>query len=119
MIRTIAKQIVCVSLSFLLVLVTFPVELAAQAPPAGSSQPAPLSADELQQMVAPIAFYPDALVAQVLGAATFPDQVSYADNWLHQNQHLTGENPDEGRRCAALGPKRESAHAVPVRIGLP
>ena len=57
-----------------------------------SGQTAPLSANELQQLVAPIALYPDALVAQVLGAATFPDQVAYADNWLHQNPNLTGAN---------------------------
>lgn len=33
---------------------------------------APLSAEELQPLVAPIALFPDALVAQILGAATFP-----------------------------------------------
>ena len=43
-------------------------------------------------MVAPIALYPDALVAQVLGAATFPDQVQAAAAWLQQNQNLTGNN---------------------------
>ena len=50
-----------------------------------------MSADELRQLVAPIALYPDALVAQVLGAATFPDQVSAADNFLHQNPSLQGQ----------------------------
>ena len=39
----------------------------------------------------PIALYPDALVAQILGAATFPDQVAVADNWLQQNNGLTGK----------------------------
>jgi hypothetical protein len=47
-----------------------------------------LSADELQQLVAPIALYPDALVAQILAAATFPDQVSAANTWLQQHQDL-------------------------------
>ena len=42
-------------------------------------------------MVAPIALYPDALVAQVLGAATFPDQVASAASWLQQNSNLTGK----------------------------
>jgi Protein of unknown function (DUF3300) len=41
-----------------------------------------LSGDELQQLAAPIALYPDSLVAQVLGAASYPDQVSAAANWL-------------------------------------
>ena len=48
-----------------------------------------MSASELQGLVAPIALYPDALVAQILAASTFPDQIAVADYWLHQNQ-LTG-----------------------------
>ena len=39
--------------------------------------------------MAPIALYPDALVAQILGAATFPDQVAVAAGWLQQNQQLS------------------------------
>ena len=66
---------------------------ASPAAPGGSvaQQGAPLSANELQQLVAPIALYPDALVAQVLGAATFPDQIAYAGDWLQQNTNLTGQ----------------------------
>ncbi len=52
--------------------------------------PAPLTAAQLDALVAPIALYPDALVAQVLAAATNPDQVSDADEWLSQNTNLTG-----------------------------
>ena len=52
--------------------------------------PAPLSPDQLDALVAPIALYPDALVAQVLAAAANPDQVAYADDWLAQNKNLTG-----------------------------
>src|SRR5580658_6660996 len=48
------------------------------------------SATEIQSLVAPIALYPDALVAQVLTGATFPDQVAIADYWLQQNKSLTG-----------------------------
>src|SRR5271166_3957325 len=50
----------------------------------------PLTADQLDQLVAPIALYPDALVAQILGAATFPDQIAAATGWLQQNKNLTG-----------------------------
>jgi Protein of unknown function (DUF3300) len=53
--------------------------------------PAPLSSDQLNSLVAPIALYPDALVAQVLAAATNPDQVTSADDWLAQNRNLTGQ----------------------------
>src|SRR5271154_1449854 len=58
--------------------------------PAYTGQGVAETAEELQALVAPIALYPDALVAQVLAAATFPDQVAVANYWLHQNQHLTG-----------------------------
>ena len=51
---------------------------------------APLTADQLDTLVAPIALYPDALVAQVLAAASYPDEVAFADDWLTQNQTLTG-----------------------------
>lgn len=56
----------------------------------GAEQAAPQTAVELQSLVAPIALYPDALVAQILGAATFPDQVAVADYWLQQHKDLTG-----------------------------
>lgn len=52
--------------------------------------PAPLSATQLDALVAPIALYPDALVAQVLAASANPDQVADADAWLAQNKDLTG-----------------------------
>jgi Protein of unknown function (DUF3300) len=55
-----------------------------------STEAAPMSTSELQSLVAPIALYPDALVAQILGAATFPDQVAIADYWLQQNKSLSG-----------------------------
>jgi Protein of unknown function (DUF3300) len=61
--------------------------------PSGSQQEyAPLTPEELDGLVAPIALYPDALVAQILGAATFPDQVTDADGWLSQNSKLNGES---------------------------
>lgn len=110
MIRTIAKQLLSNTLSVLLVFTAAPFDAACQQTPTGQSAPtgqaapgqgaspgysgqgAPLPADQLQQLVAPIALYPDALVAQVLGAATFPDQVAAADSWLQQNKNLTGDN---------------------------
>jgi hypothetical protein len=90
MIRTFAKQLLSTTLSLLLVVASAPFEAGAQQQPGYSGQGAPLSADELQQLAAPIALYPDALVAQVLAASTFPDQVAFANDWLHQNSNLTG-----------------------------
>jgi uncharacterized membrane protein YgcG len=50
----------------------------------------PQDAAQLQSLVAPIALYPDALVAQILSASTFPDQVAIADYWLEENKSLAG-----------------------------
>ena len=47
--------------------------------------------EQLQQLVAPIALYPDALVAQILGASTYPTEVVQADRWLQQHSRLQGE----------------------------
>jgi hypothetical protein len=56
----------------------------------GGTEGAPMSAEQLNALLAPIALYPDALVAQILAAATFPDQVAIANYWLQQNKSLTG-----------------------------
>jgi hypothetical protein len=90
MTRTFAKKLLSTALSFLLIIVTAPLESIAQQSGSSSGQGVPLSADELQSLVAPIALYPDALVAQILGAATFPDQVAAAASWMQQNGWLTG-----------------------------
>ena len=50
-----------------------------------------LSAQELQQLVAPIALYPDALVAQILAAATYPTQIVEAERWMQRHSNLKGE----------------------------
>src|SRR5271168_765304 len=46
------------------------------------------STQELEQLVAPIALYPDALVAQILAAATHPTQIVEAHRWLQQHSDL-------------------------------
>ena len=91
MIRTWAKQILSTTLSVLLLIGTMPFKVGAQTGQSVySGQGVPLSAEELQQLVAPIALYPDALVAQTLAAATFPDQVAAAASWLKQYNDVTG-----------------------------
>jgi len=93
MVSSIARRIFSCTVSSLLVIAAASYEVSGQqqAPPSGySGQGAPLFPQELQQLVAPIALYPDALVAQVLGAATFPDQIAAADNFVQQNKNLPG-----------------------------
>lgn len=50
-----------------------------------------LTSDELDQLVAPIALYPDALVAQILAASTYPTEVVEAERWMQQHPEMSGE----------------------------
>jgi hypothetical protein len=59
-----------------------------QAPQATYATPTP---DQLYQLVAPIALFPDNLVAQVLAGSTYPDQITSAWQWFQQNSSLKGE----------------------------
>src|SRR5690349_1859724 len=56
--------------------------------PAATAQQSP---EELQQLVAPIALYPDALVAQILAASTYPTEIVEADRWMQSNSGLQGK----------------------------
>src|SRR5467141_4684095 len=47
--------------------------------------------EQLQQLVAPIALYPDSLVAQMLAASTFPEHVVEADQWVQSHPDLKGD----------------------------
>lgn len=72
-----------------------------QAPPPDNQTPPPvdqgdqapyakLSREQLNRLVAPIALYPDSLVAQILSAATFPAQIVDAENWVKAHPGLSG-----------------------------
>jgi hypothetical protein len=87
------KRIVALLLSGSLVSATAPAGFAYQeapsAPPAQTAPPPPAQAakqtpEQLQQLVAPIALYPDALVAQILAAATYPDEIGEAERWMQK-----------------------------------
>ena len=94
------KQTMSMVVCSTLIIAGAPTELlqaqdASQPAPAtqGSTTPpavAPLTSSQLDALVAPIALYPDALVAQVLAAASYADEVAFADLWLAQNQNLQG-----------------------------
>ncbi len=61
------------------------------APMVPGPPPGAASAEQLQELVSPIALYPDLLVARILAASTYPDQVVAANTWLQQNPKLTGD----------------------------
>jgi uncharacterized membrane protein YgcG len=78
------KQILAIMLAWSFVLVTSPAS-AQEAPPAN------LTATQIDALTSPIALYPDALVAQVLAASTYPNEISDAAQWLSANQNLQGQ----------------------------
>ena len=62
------------------------------APPAQQPAPAPnLTPDQLDNLVAPVALYPDPLLSQILVASTYPLEVVEAQQWLQQNRDLSGQ----------------------------
>jgi hypothetical protein len=60
-------------------------------PSSSQAAQAAWSPDELNQLAAPIALYPDALVAQIVAAASYPTEIVEADRWIQQNSGLKGE----------------------------
>jgi uncharacterized membrane protein YgcG len=87
------KQSLALFLSWCLMLIGIQNGAADQSDPS-IPQPAPQALhqtpEELQELVAPIALYPDTLIAQILAGATYPEQIVEAGNWLMQHQDLRG-----------------------------
>jgi hypothetical protein len=73
----------------------------------------PLNADQLDQLVAPIALDPDPLVAQILTAATYPDQVAAADTWSNANVSLPVDQRASGADAMAWDPAIKGLIAFP------
>ena len=71
----------------LVVLMALPLPALAQ----GSSAQPTFRQEELDQMLAPIALYPDALLAQIFMASTYPLEIIQADRWLQQHEKLQGD----------------------------
>lgn len=60
-------------------------------PPPAAPQALQQGTEQLDQLVAPIALYPDALIAQILAAATHPEEIVEAQKWVEKHKHLEGE----------------------------
>ena len=73
----------------------------------------PLNADQLEQLVAPIALYPDALIAQVLAASTYPAQVAQADRWRQAQGYAPGEQIAAGADAQNWDPSVKGLTAFP------
>ena len=86
-------------------------------PDAGYGAPAsgyqPQGPEQLDQLVAPIALYPDSLVAQVLAAATYPAQVAGAQQFLLQNRSYPPEQLAELANTQPWDPSVKALVAFP------
>ncbi|MBI0331569.1 DUF3300 domain-containing protein [Burkholderia plantarii] len=92
---------------------------AASAPAASDAQPAPAAytppgADQLYQMVAPIALFPDKLVALVLAGSTYPDQITAANTWIGQNPTLKGADLTAAADAQPWDPSVKALTAFPA-----
>src|SRR5215471_20601466 len=68
-----------------------PVGAMAQTQETSPAQPQLLKPEELDQLVAPIALYPDPLLAQVLIASAYPLDIVQAERWLQSHKNLKGD----------------------------
>lgn len=86
-------------------------------PPQQGQAPAPqgqpLSAEQLDQLVAPIALYPDALVAQVLAASTYPTQIVEAEQWLQSQGNAPADQIAAGANAQQWDPSVKALTAFP------
>ena len=73
--------------------------------------------EELQRLVAPIALYPDSLVAQILAASTFPEEVVEADRWLQANPALKGDALAQAVNQQPWDPSVKALTAFPSVLG--
>jgi hypothetical protein len=73
--------------------------------------------EQLQQLVAPIALYPDSLVAQILAATTFPAEVVEADRWVQAHPDLKGDDLAKAVDQQTWDPSVKALTAFPTVLG--
>ena len=89
-----------------------PAQQTAQTKSSGS-----FGTEQLEQLVAPIALYPDALLTQVLMAATYPLEVVEAARWVKKNTGLRGDALETALKDQTWDPSVKSLCALPDVLG--
>jgi Protein of unknown function (DUF3300) len=107
---------------------TAPPTAAPEAAPAAAAAPTPITAAEvanatwtpeaLEELLAPIALYPDPVLSQILIAATNPQEVLDAGNWLIANEGLKGKALDNGAAQAGFTPPIRALVQFPQTIDM-
>jgi hypothetical protein len=88
------------------------------APAAAASNVPPFKAEELEQLVAPIALYPDALVAQILMATTYPLEVVEAARWQKANPSLKEKALEDALEKQSWDPSVKSLTVFPTVLAM-
>jgi hypothetical protein len=89
-------------------------------PPPSAGVPAPQTfrQEELDQLLAPIALYPDALLAQILMAATYPLEVVQAARWVQAYPSVTGPELEEAMQQEPWDPSVKSLMPFPQVLAM-
>ena len=104
----------CCALLRSLALLVVTTAMLCAVPAAGqSNEQSTYSQDELDQLLAPIALYPDELLSQVLIASTYPLEVVEAARFVQQNAQLTGDALDDALAARNWDPSVQSLAAFP------
>jgi len=85
------RTLLLASLALLALGTTGRAQIPPAAQPAGADGKRAFTPQELDQMLAPIALYPDALLSQVLMAASYPLEIVEAARWSKANPALKGD----------------------------
>ena len=72
-----------------------------------------LSGDQLESLVAPIALYPDTLLAQCLVASTYPIDIMEAQQWLEKNKNLKGDDLSNAAMKEDWDPSVQALVSIP------
>jgi hypothetical protein len=108
------------SFAFLAAIGGAPSAVAQQPQPAAQQQPAaqPLSAQQIDQLVAPIALYPDNLLGQVLTASTYPLETVMAARWSAANPNVKGQQLEDAMQQQTWDPSVKALAAVPQVLAM-
>jgi hypothetical protein len=83
-----------------------------------AAQPASFKKEEIEQLVAPIALYPDALVAQILMASTYPLEVVSAARWSKANPNVKDKALEDAMQKQTWDPSVKSLAAFPSVLAM-
>ena len=95
-----------------------PLSAQERQPPQPAQQQQLLSETQLQQLVAPIALYPDSLLAQILTASTYPLEVAMAARWSEKNPKLKDTALENAMQKQPWDPSVKGLTSVPQVLAM-